>query len=129
MTRVPTKDTFARRLREERSRVGMSQTALAAHIAELTSHSIDGTAVTRIEQSRRAVRLDEAVAAAAALEVPLMALVTEESDVEARLRVLRSKVDQQESRARTAEWEIQQAQSTIADLNREIEQLEASRGD
>jgi transcriptional regulator with XRE-family HTH domain len=71
-------DTFARNLRQERERQGMSQAQLAAKIAEILGVNVDPSAVTRIEKQERAVRLDEAVAAAQALDMPLAALITEE---------------------------------------------------
>lgn len=71
-------DIFARRLRQERERRKMSQAQLADGIANLLGTNIDPTAVTRIEKQERAVRLDEAVAAAEALGLPLSALLGEE---------------------------------------------------
>jgi len=56
----------------------MSQAHLAAKIAEILGVNVDPSAVTRIEKQERAVRLDEAVAAARALEIPLAALITED---------------------------------------------------
>lgn len=71
-------DTFARRLRQERERRGITQAQLADRIAELLGIHLDPTAVTRIEKQERAVRLDEAVAAAKALGLPLAALLEED---------------------------------------------------
>ncbi|MFP3397351.1 helix-turn-helix domain-containing protein [Brevibacterium sp. H602] len=119
-------DTFARRLREERARADVSQTALAKRISEILGYSVDGTAVTRIERSQRAVRLDEAVAAAEALDVPLMTLLTATSSVDRRIRALRRDLELQEQRAKAAESEFQQAQSAMAHIQKEIEGLEAS---
>jgi transcriptional regulator with XRE-family HTH domain len=75
-------DLFARRLRLERDRLGISQAELARRIAEILGTNVDPSAVTRIEQQVRAVRLDEAVAAAQALDVPLMVLVSEDGEAE-----------------------------------------------
>lgn len=75
-------DVFARRLRQERERRGFSQAALARRIAEVLGTNIDPSAVTRIEQQTRAVRLDEAVAAAEALDVPLALLLSDDPAAE-----------------------------------------------
>lgn len=74
-------DLFSRRLRQERERAGISQAELARRIAEILESNIDPSAVTRIEQQVRAVRLDEAVAAAKALSVPLVTLLTDDAEV------------------------------------------------
>ncbi|MDO4254385.1 MAG: helix-turn-helix transcriptional regulator [Kocuria sp.] len=81
-------DLFARRLRQERERLGISQAELARRIAEILGTNVDPSAVTRIEQQIRAVRLDEAVAAAQALDVPLTVLVADdpEAETEAQLQ-------------------------------------------
>ncbi|MUU73512.1 helix-turn-helix domain-containing protein [Pseudarthrobacter sp. GA104] len=75
-------DLFARRLRQERERLGISQAELARRIAEILGTNVDPSAVTRIEQQIRAVRLDEAVAAAKALDVPLALLVADDHEAE-----------------------------------------------
>ncbi|PZT84956.1 MAG: XRE family transcriptional regulator [Gordonia sp. (in: high G+C Gram-positive bacteria)] len=72
-------DLFARRLRQERERLGVTQGALARQMADLLGSNVDSTAITRIEQQTRAVRLDEAVCAAQALGVPLIALLTDDA--------------------------------------------------
>lgn len=68
---------FARRLRQEREAAGVSQVELARRISEQLGASIDPTAITRIESQERAVRLDEAVIAARALDLPLTVLLGE----------------------------------------------------
>lgn len=70
-------DLFARRLRQERERHGLSQAELARRIATRLQTNVDPSAVTRIEQQTRAVRLDEAVSAADSLGVPLTSLLSE----------------------------------------------------
>ena len=72
-------DTFARRLRSERERQRISQAELARGMAEVLGTNVDPTAVTRIEQQTRAVRLDEAVAVAIVLDVPISALLSDHS--------------------------------------------------
>ena len=81
---VHSSDNFARRLRYERERLGVTQTQLARVIARILGQNVDPSAINRIELGTRAVRLEEAVAAAEALDVSLTALVygasTEELD-------------------------------------------------
>lgn len=72
-------DTFARRLRTERERQRISQAELARGMAEVLGTNVDPSAVTRIEQQTRAVRLDEAVAVAIVLDVPISALLSDHS--------------------------------------------------
>lgn len=81
-------DIFARRLRQERARLNISQAELARRVAEILGSNVDSSAITRIEQQTRAVRLDEAVAAAKALDVPLDLLLSDDpaADNEARLQ-------------------------------------------
>lgn len=75
-------DLFARRLRQERERLGISQAGLARRMTEILGTNVDPSTVTRIEQQLRAVRLDEAVAAAKAVEVPLPVLYSEDPEAE-----------------------------------------------
>ncbi|WP_181273686.1 helix-turn-helix domain-containing protein [Brevibacterium oceani] len=72
-------DVFARRLRQERERLSISQAELARRMASLLGQNVESTAITRIEQQTRAVRLDEAVTAAMALGVPLIALLSRDA--------------------------------------------------
>ncbi|KOT59659.1 Fis family transcriptional regulator, partial [Streptomyces rimosus subsp. rimosus] len=87
-------DLFVRRLRQERERLGISQAELARRMAALLGVNVDATAITRMEQQTRAVRLDEAVAAAEALGVPLITLVSDnyarenEAEIQNRLAEL-----------------------------------------
>lgn len=78
MSTLPS-DTFARRLRIEREEQGMSQARLARGMAEVLGTNVDPSAVTRIEQQTRAIQLDEAVAIARVLDVPLAALLADQS--------------------------------------------------
>lgn len=75
-------DLFARRLRQERERLGISQAGLARRMTEILGTNVDPSTVTRIEQQLRAVRLDEAVAAAKAVDVPLPVLYSEDPEAE-----------------------------------------------
>lgn len=95
-------DLFARRLRQERERLGISQAELARRIAEILGTNVDPSAVTRIEQQIRAVRLDEAVAASKALDVPLAILVAEDPEAESEAQLQRYLAD---LAAAQREWE------------------------
>lgn len=73
-------DVFARRLRVERRRAGLDREMLSRRVTVLLGGPIDPTLVQRFEERTRAPRLDEAVAAAKALDVPLLELISEEDD-------------------------------------------------
>lgn len=64
-----THEQFAIRVREERSARGLTQDQLAKLAG------IPTTTITSIEVQRRRVRIDEAVALASALEIPLERLL------------------------------------------------------
>ncbi|WP_281067205.1 helix-turn-helix domain-containing protein [Kribbella sp. NBC_01245] len=72
-------DTFARRLRMERERQGLSQAELARRVTEVLGVNVDKSAVARIEQQTRAIRLDEAAAMAEVLGLPIAALLSDRS--------------------------------------------------
>lgn len=80
-------DLFARRVRQERERLSLSQAALARRCAEFLGTNFDPSTVTRIEQQTRAVRLDEAVALARALDVPLPVLLSDDPEAENQARL------------------------------------------
>jgi len=68
-------DFFAQRLREERRKASFSRDDLPRRISLVLGGPIDPTLVQRFEEGTRAPRLDETVAAAAALSVPLLELI------------------------------------------------------
>lgn len=114
-------DVFARRLRAERERAEMSQASLAKKMAEHLGTKVDPSAVTRIEQQIRAVRLDEAVAASEALDLPLTMLVHEDPADENERRVQQylgelSAAEAQWARTRS---EIDRLTSTLRALTEE----------
>jgi transcriptional regulator with XRE-family HTH domain len=63
--------TFANKLRELREERGLSQSQLAAALADKHGITLDPTAITRLEGGSRSVRLDEAVAIADVLRATL----------------------------------------------------------
>ncbi|MGH3976134.1 MAG: helix-turn-helix domain-containing protein [Pseudonocardiaceae bacterium] len=83
MTSVPSR-IFAQRLRQERESAGFSQAEFAELVSERLSSKIDPSAITRIEGLARTVKLDEAVAMADVLRLPLGALLVE-GDADAHL--------------------------------------------
>lgn len=118
---LPT-DLFANRLRAERERQGISQAELARRMETWLGTNLGQTAILRMEQRTRAVRLDEAVAAAKVLGVPLIALISEdpvrENDQALQERLADLAVAEQE-------WERQR--HTIEQITRHIQQLTAQR--
>lgn len=71
-----------------RELAGLSQRALSAKLAE-SGTTIDPTALSRLEQGKRAVRLNEALAIADALDVELEFLLSRNRTPDAELRTLR----------------------------------------
>lgn len=67
-------ETFAKRMRQVRERRRWTQTQLADWI-RVEGIDLHPTAITRIESGERSVRLNEAVAAASALNVQLEELL------------------------------------------------------
>ncbi|MEU7156137.1 helix-turn-helix transcriptional regulator [Streptomyces chrestomyceticus] len=115
-------DLFARRLRQERERLGVSQAELARRMAALLGTNFDSTAITRIEQQTRAVRLDEAVTAAEALGVPLVTLI---SDNYAREN--EAEIQNQLAELALAEQEWERLRQKIHRITQIIQQLSAER--
>ncbi|MFG1858917.1 helix-turn-helix domain-containing protein [Actinomadura geliboluensis] len=95
-------DTFARRVRADRERLGLSQAEVARRMAETLGTNVDATAVTRIELQTRVVRLDDAVAMAQALDIPLASLLTDDVAHE-NARLIREQLD--ELAEARLEWE------------------------
>lgn len=119
--------TFARRLREERTRAGFSQAALAERLTALLDQKVDASAITRLEKHERAVRLDEAVAIAELLDLPLPAMLRDSESVNEQVAELRRDLSLEQWRASQAEEELQRAQESMAAIRRLIAELEASR--
>jgi transcriptional regulator with XRE-family HTH domain len=68
-------EVFARRIQERRRVLGWSQVALSQHLAEVFGFKLDATAITRIEQGKRRVQLDEAVAITTVMNMDLHEVV------------------------------------------------------
>lgn len=93
-------------------------------MAALLGSNVDTTAITRIEQQTRAVRLDEAVTAAEALGVPLITLVSDnyawknEAEIQNQLAELA-----------LAEQEWERLRQKVHRITQTIQQLSAERED
>ncbi|MEV8600952.1 helix-turn-helix transcriptional regulator [Streptomyces griseoviridis] len=116
-------DLFARRLRQERERLGISQAELARRMAALLGTNVDSTAITRIEQQTRAVRLDEAVTAAEALGVPLITLLSDNYALKNE-----AEIQNQLAELALAEQEWERLRRKIHRITQTIQQLAADRG-
>jgi transcriptional regulator with XRE-family HTH domain len=81
---------FGERVRELRLERDLSQRELAERLVGL---NLDPTAITRIEKGRRALRLGEALAIAAALDTSVERILNEIGDPAARARDLRERAD------------------------------------
>ncbi|WP_158277251.1 helix-turn-helix domain-containing protein [Serinibacter arcticus] len=124
-----THEVFRRRLREERARSGLSQSALAAALGRLLQRHLDPSAVARMEAGERSVRLEEAVAAAEVLGLPLGALLRDRDAID-------DEIGELERDLSVAEWETSQAaeahrtaRDSAVGLRRRIAELRAIRGD
>ncbi|MCC3278167.1 helix-turn-helix transcriptional regulator [Arthrobacter sp. zg-Y40] len=122
-------EIFARRLNEERQRAGLSQAALAARITDMIGRSIDPSAIARAEKHERAIRLDEAVAIADALQVPLTSLLRDRDAIDYEIDELRRDLSLYQWKLSKVEEEAQQAADSISATRRRIEELEAARGE
>ncbi|UJW28872.1 helix-turn-helix domain-containing protein [Saccharothrix sp. AJ9571] len=118
-------DTFARRVRQERERQNISQAELARRMARLLDTNVDSSAVTRIEQQTRTVRLDEAVAVAKALGVPLMFLLSDDpaSENDADLEHYRAELALAQSEWERTRLEIQRLSSEWERNRLEVQRL------
>lgn len=117
--------TFIRRMREERERARISQTELAARMTRILGSNIDPTTVTRMEKGERTVRLDDAVAAADALGLPLGELLSSTgSERDAELRRAQYDLDNAELLLSNAVAEANRHEAVVEDLKRRIKELE-----
>lgn len=115
-------DIFAKRLRAERTRQGLSQAELARRVARLLDQHVETTMITRIEQQTRAVRLDEFVALATALNVEASALIMQApvTDLTRQIHLLTTKAQALEERRNRIDLELQL-------ITRQLTELRAAR--
>ncbi|QWF85655.1 helix-turn-helix transcriptional regulator [Amycolatopsis sp. CA-230715] len=116
---LPT-DVFARRLRQERERRNISQAELARRVSAVLGMNVDPSTITRIEQARRAARVDEVVAAAKVLDVPVAVLLSDDpvGENEAWLRRAFAELAREQQR-------LDQTRLNIRRLSREIQAVAA----
>lgn len=118
-------ETFRRRLREERERAGISQMELARRMTERLSSRIDSTTITRMEKGERTVRLDEAVVAAEALQLPLSELLSAHgASLLARIDDLRFSLKGAQAALDAASAEVESRRERVEELSMELEELE-----
>ncbi|ALN14337.1 helix-turn-helix domain-containing protein [Acidipropionibacterium acidipropionici] len=119
---------FVRRLRQERRAARMTQAVLASRMTErLDGVAIDASIVTRIERGQRGVSLDEAVAAAESVGVPLTRLLDPEGRPEhAEVAALRLAVETAvqtleaiRNQERRQQEEVERLQARLADVDRD----------
>lgn len=118
---------FARRLREERARAGLTQTDVARQLSERTGTKIDSSALTRVEKGQRAVKLEEALALAEILGEPLDTLLHDEPEDERRLADLEHELVEAQWRASAIEDQLRQARASVVAIEAEIEALRTSQ--
>lgn len=128
MPQLPGK-VFARRLREERERAGVTQAALAQRLTDLLDHRIDASAISRIEKCERSVRLDEAVILAETLQVSLSSLLTDRTSVDEKLGELRRDLALFEWQVDQAEEQLERTRRSVVATSRAIAELETSHGE
>lgn len=120
--------TFARRMREERRRMGMTQAELAERLAEAVGRPVDDSAIARAEAHRRGIRLDEAIAITEILDTPLAALLRDRDAVDDEIDELQRDLDAARWKAGQAEVAFREAQDALQGIRWRIAELEATRG-
>ncbi|GAA4521777.1 hypothetical protein GCM10023160_09210 [Brachybacterium paraconglomeratum] len=122
-------DLFARSLRSEREYAGISAGELSRRIADRLETSVDPTLVERMENQTHVIRLDEAVAAAAALGVSLLELISDEPEVEVDGRIAELSAERAvaEAQGQLGEREVSKARQDIERIDRSIRALAAQR--
>lgn len=127
-TKDVTRQVFARRVREERERTGLSQAEFARQLSVALDWEFDPSSVTRVEQATRGVKLEEAVAIAEVLDVPLAAMVRDREALDDEIDDLRRDLATSQWRASQAQATVEEAQEASRATQRRIAELEAARG-
>jgi len=121
--------TFERRLRQERERRGLSQADVARRVTELLGVTFYASALTKIESHERSVKIEEAVAFAEALDIPLSVLLVEQDDVVEAIGRAREDLLVAEHARIAAVARADEFTAEAQRLRGLIRELEASRGD
>lgn len=119
---------FARRMRQVREAAKMSQTRLAELLAE-RGIKIDPTSITRIEKGARGVRLEEAVAIAEALGVPLEELLLPGRSIIDQIRNLEGTIEEQEATRRLLEMTIPANRRLLEELKSRLAEQQGDSAD
>lgn len=117
---------FARRLREERTKRRITQAELAERMTPLLGAQIYDSTISLLEKpgSARSIKLEEAVAAARALDVPLATLISNPEDPDLRLSRLYADLERHRARAVKAEMQLRDAQGSVERIQQEIREIE-----
>ena len=118
---------FARRLREERERAGLSQADLAGRLSDVLNDAIYHSAVARMESGKRSVKIDEAIAIADVLGVRLAELLEDRDTVDDRIDELQIQLVQYREAVTGYEEQLHRARSSVSAVEQEIAELESSR--
>lgn len=105
---------FASSVREERDRLGWSQTRLAHELTRV-GLPLDSTAITRIEKGERRIRLGEAWAIAAVMRFPFSDFIPETTfDIRARVEWAERVVREQEQMLASRQKALDEARHEAA---------------
>ncbi|WP_067247009.1 helix-turn-helix domain-containing protein [Microbacterium resistens] len=115
-------EIFVSNVRAARRGAALSQAELADMVTPLVGRTIDSSAVTRIERGDRAVRLDEAVAIAEVLEIPLAVLIGS-IDVELELYRAELELEDAELRLRQAREEVKRREQKVMEAKERVTEL------
>ncbi|WP_280909305.1 helix-turn-helix transcriptional regulator [Leucobacter exalbidus] len=111
---------FARRLREERVRIDMSQAELAQKLSVHYDIKLDASAVARIERGERGVKLDEAVGIAQILDTELEALLDSATSIDRALRRQRTELALAKVKLAAMQDEVTELALNVENLEQEI---------
>jgi transcriptional regulator with XRE-family HTH domain len=112
--------TFARRVRELREALGLSQIQLATTLT-LKGVKIDPTSITRLEKGTRGVRLDEAVAIAEVLDRTVDEMLRPVLPPGEQVVQAEKQAEQARWRAASAVAEMQVAQARLERLRENLD--------
>lgn len=116
---------FGDRMKEARTRLGVSQASVARYLTKRLDYKVDASALSRIEGADRKVRLDEAVLIAEVLQVPLAELIAAPGDVRlARIDEVRASLRGAEAARDDALAEMEGWRDKVAELEEELRLLE-----
>jgi transcriptional regulator with XRE-family HTH domain len=124
--RERTEDRFRKRLRTERERREWSQSDLAQLLCDATGAKWHPTTIAKIEAGDRSVRIDEAVAIAEVLEVPLNSLLGLKTAVENDLAYAMSALQQTVGKS---VWDVNAMYNTLRDRWADVLEVEFDGSD